>query len=468
MLYGSVVSFVTSFFLSAGEILYHSAAVQQNGNEEREPEGSFFKSAVSSFNSIFSKSDPGAIFNTSDAATGAGHGCNRQTIPRSPAMQLASPRYRKSSNTGQGTKKSFQFRNVANEMLNSICDAIRKLVNENILARLDFSRIGLYSVLFKIRQDTELPEGDLDCVGSLQTWLNRHLIENLTHGFDSAEETALCIHHALHMCIGESKTLQCFVLLESVANDSLVTESTVLVAALRAVGQVVSRPDKNEILSIIFNKSNGASCGCLKLIIDAPAEYSADLEVISQWCNTVATLASSSSELREILGGYGSCSSASTLLDLHKTRPSIVQDILWCLCSLSANNQKNLAEILAWRGRDSTKVSMNSLLLALYKSRSQTNETREHAELLLGWLDIAVTSPQDLDNGAEENRTYSHIKTRSNSFSYGSLNTNNRSVLQSEDGVYPLVSNVEPQKIVWFSGEPGEHFIAPKVFIYCS
>lgn len=384
-----------------------------------------------------------------------------------------------------GAKKSFQFRPQANSMLDSICDAVRRLVNQNIFTRLGFHCIGLYSVLYRIRLDTSLPEGDLDCVGALQSWLNKHLIEDLNQGFSSSLETALCISHAMQLCVGKTKRLQCFVLLEDNISDNIITESTVLIWALRAISQVVTRRDKTDIYTILFKHDNNNSSddddnknaagdsssrvgmnGMVELLVISVLEYRSDLEVVSQWCSTLASLASSSSlvDLKTRLGTAGACAAAATLLDMHKTRPSLVQDILWCLCSLSANNQHNLSHILQWRGGSGLVKggsSIVSLLQTLYKSRSQTNETRENAELLLGWLDMASEQQQHQPEGESQEPTTGTANSKSSGNS-SSISISGRDecigaveIYRCEAALYPLVSNADPQRVVWTKGEPG-------------
>lgn len=332
-------------------------------------------------------------------------------------------------------------------------------MKNDILSRLEFFRIGLYSVLYKIRQDDCQPESDLDCVGSLQSWLNQHLVDSLISGSPSSEETVLCIHHALQLCVGESKILQCFVLLEDSYNENLVTESLVLIKTLRAIGNVISRPDKDEIVSVLFNRDSSARYSCLSMIINIAVEYNSDLEVISQWCSVMSILASSSGQLKALLGSNGACTSAVGLLDSHKTRPSLVQDVLWCLCSLSANNRNNLMQILAWKGgTEASRVNINSLLQALYKSRSQTNETREHAELLIGWLDIAASSLENVEHQSTSPALLTQLRIKDESiFRYANRNSRNELMLhKAEARFYPLVSKETPQMIVWDTGEQGD------------
>lgn len=383
---------------------------------------------------------------------------NRESVPRSPVMQLASPRYRKSGNAAVGPKKSFQFRNLANELLESICDVIRRLVKDNIRPRLDFYRLGLYSVLYKIRQDDQLPDGDLDCVGSLQMWLNQQLVQDLGRGFSSTEETAMCITHALRLCVGSGKVLQCFVLLEDTTSDNLVTESTVLIRALGAIAQAVTRNDKVELLQLLFAaRDEKGWCGCMSIVVNAVSEYKSDLEVVRQWCSTIATLSSSSNDLKSMLGKAGACTHAVALLDLHKTRPSVVQDILWCLCALCANNSYNLSEVLAWRAhRDPARISVNTLLQALFKSRSQTNETREHAELLLGWLDLALADPNEAEADNACNGDGSRLLIACDiPTSCCDAFERVSDIYNAVDVLYPVISRSAPRLINWTKGEPG-------------
>lgn len=161
------------------------------------------------------------------------------------------------------------------------------------------------------------------------------------------------------------------------------------------------------------------------------------------------------------------------LLDYHRARPSLVLGILWCLCSLGANCPENLSKMLSWNSvLEQGKWGILILLQALYKSRSQTNEAREHAELLLGWLEKASITKQVgdkqpiLSQGLVEpvNIGDSMIELVRNKYtSYRTLslkeseNSNSYVPRVYEDYVapFPVIYNMNPQVVVWSSGQPG-------------
>lgn len=67
------------------------------------------------------------------------------------------------------------------------------------------------------------------------------------------------------------------------------------------------------------------------------------------------------------------------------------------LLLLSANNSYSMAKILNWNSETWNSESAKVLLNNLQKNKGQTNETREHAALILSWINLRQSiSPSDI------------------------------------------------------------------------
>ena len=224
------------------------------------------------------------------------HSFHSSSVTARPAVPITGSARTKRIAAG----KSFQFRIISNDMLESICDVVRKLIKRNIIARLQLCGVGLYKVLYKIRQDSSLPVSDLDCVGSLQVWINKQLIEDIFLTPNSLE-VVMCIVHALSIAKRGINPNECFLLLDD-ASEGTITQSVMTIRALEAVGQLVNRADNFESITIFANKYHGFYL--LRTVVD---EYTSNVEVVNQWCSTVTAIASCNSELKVALGQSGIC-----------------------------------------------------------------------------------------------------------------------------------------------------------------
>jgi hypothetical protein len=175
----------------------------------------------------------------------------------------------------------------------------------------------------------------------------------------------------------------CFAFIDDNAPGT-VHEATMLVRALEAMALLATRDDNADAIRVFGVRCRGFAA--MKRL----GEASQNLDVLSQWCSTVATIASKL-DMKRLLGAEGMCEVIANLLVVHYSRPWLVQALLWCLCAVAGSDVDNMGRLLRWRAaRD--KRSVVDMLQAIYRSKSQTNESRDHAELLLGWLDIASTT----------------------------------------------------------------------------
>jgi len=281
--------------------------------------------------------------------------------------------------------------------LSSICQAIRILAEVSIEARLKFVEEEL--------NDTcrLLSRGVYETgVKDLQMWFLEFLNYDLSQDYGDGEDGIVALKLALRVIYSfggnPSKPY-------SPMDDRM---KLVFSESLNCIARYVSEQGAEG--ESLFAERNGYHT----IFLPINKTLLADYKIVDAWVNAVTSIALARVEAKNTLGRYGACEICLDSLRLHALRPHVVQRCLWAICVLAANHAENMDRVLKWSSDSWNADTAKSLLLTVQKSKGQTNEARDHASLILSWMELRSMMPSKASRKPDE-------KSSESIFSFASL-----------------------------------------------
>jgi hypothetical protein len=272
------------------------------------------------------------------------------------------------------------------QTLEAVSRNIRILASVSVGIRIEFLTEEIYDSCQLLRR------GEYDAgVKSLQLWFLHALSKDLTQSVtplrtpDSVDELYEVLKLALTVLyVFGGNPSKPFTQMD-------IHMRALFVQALNFIGNYVSArgPDGE--------RAFGQMDGYTRLIMPVNKTLLSDYKIVDAWLNAAANICLARIEAKDELGKRGAIQICLDSLRLHCLRPHIVQKVLWTLCTLSANHPANTQHILSWNSDSWNAANAKAQLLSVQRSKGQTTEARDHAALILSWMELheAMASKRD-------------------------------------------------------------------------